>query len=154
MAVIVIVEAGSAHEKVMHGVLTTRRECVAISETPRYTSGDDAALLEMRVGMDVVRSTGAQRELPAVPVRPAGLSELRELRCSGRAAVSRPSGGTGRAKAPGKFLRVLRVRPPRVRGVRRGESARNQRARADEKAAGGLNGISACQSGLPPLDFA
>ena len=23
----------------MHGVLTTRRECVAISETPRYTSG-------------------------------------------------------------------------------------------------------------------
>ena len=32
MAVIVIVEAVSAHEKVMHGALTTLRECVAIKE--------------------------------------------------------------------------------------------------------------------------
>jgi hypothetical protein len=41
-------------------------------------SAHDAPLLEMRTGMDLVWAARPRRELPAMPLGLAGLSELRE----------------------------------------------------------------------------
>src|SRR5437867_4117592 len=92
----------------------------------------------MRLGMDVVRSTGAERELSALPVRPPGLSQLRELRRPVGASVPRSPGGTGVGKAPGQFLRILRVHAPRFCASGGGKVAFVRGARADKEAVRGL----------------